>query len=174
MDRVRVSVHPASLPEEELLRRCRLVRERGGGPGGQHRNRVSTGARYLHEPTGVEAHADERRSAEENRRAALRRLRLELAVRVRTPIAAGECRTGLWRSRCTPEGRIVCNARHPDFPALLSEALDVIEACDLDVRRAALRLACTPSQLVGLLQDHPEAWATLNRRREAAGLRALR
>ncbi|MFM9957715.1 MAG: peptide chain release factor family protein [Phycisphaerales bacterium] len=76
-----------------------MGKSRSRGPGGQHRNKVETGVELLHEPTGVEAQATERRSVTENRREALWRLRLALAVRVRTPVGAGEIGSGLWRSR---------------------------------------------------------------------------
>ncbi|MDP1661208.1 MAG: peptide chain release factor-like protein, partial [Phycisphaerales bacterium] len=58
---------------------------RGGGPGGQHRNKVSTLITLTHRPTGQQAHAGERRSQSENKSVALRRLRLTLAVHIRTP-----------------------------------------------------------------------------------------
>ncbi len=170
----RVSTHPAALEPDDLLRQCSMERGRSSGPGGQHRNRVQTLVILTHTPTGVTAQASERRSAEENRRVALRRLRLRLATEFRAPVPLGECRTALWLSRCGPEGRIACNPRHADYPTLLAEALDVVEACGLDVKQAAVRLCCTPSQIVRLIAAHPAALDRLNRSREARGMHALR
>ena len=170
----RVSTHPASLEPDELLRHCSLERGPSGGPGGQHRNRVQTLVTLTHGPTGLSAHASERRSAEENRRVALRRLRLLLATEFRSPVPRGECRTALWFSRCGPDGRIACSPRHTDYPAMLAEALDAVEACGLDVKQAAARLCCTPSQIVRLIAAHPPALDRLNRAREAEGMHALR
>ncbi|HZW08067.1 MAG TPA: peptide chain release factor-like protein, partial [Phycisphaerales bacterium] len=48
------------------------------------RNKVSTLVTLTHRPSGIAAHAGERRSQMENRAVALRRLRLALAVHVRT------------------------------------------------------------------------------------------
>jgi len=77
--------HPACLSDEALLAQCDLAAGRGGGPGGQHRNKVSTLITLTHRPSGLKAHAGERRSQSENKSVALRRLRLTLAVHIRTP-----------------------------------------------------------------------------------------
>ena len=61
-----------------------------GGPGGQHRNKVETGVRLHHRPSGVTVTAVERRSQHANREAAFERLaqRLEDMQRVETPRVA--------------------------------------------------------------------------------------
>lgn len=168
--------HPATLTGEELLGQCEWGRQRGGGPGGQHRNKVETMVRVVHGPTGIETHAGERRSAEENKRVAVWRLRLALAVQVRTPVPAGEVRSALWLRRC-PEmggGIITCNPEHADYPSLLAEAMDVIHAAEGDVKRAALRLCCSMSQLVKLLKDHPPALMRVNAERVEGGMHPLK
>jgi hypothetical protein len=166
--------HPASLDGPALLAQCERSKGRSGGPGGQHRNKVETLVRLVHTPTGVEAHAGERRSAVENERVAIFRLRLALAREVRCAVPEGDQRSTLWRGRCDARGRVACNPEHHDYPALLAEALDMVCACGLDVPRAALRLACTTSQLVGLLRDDPHSLAMVNAARLAAGLHAIR
>jgi hypothetical protein len=164
-------MHPAALSDGELLAECDWSRSRAGGPGGQHRNKVETKVTITHRPTGLSAQAAERRSVQENKRVALLRLRLLLATRERRPVPSGGP-SALWRSRCS-EGRVACNPAHRDYPALLAEALDMVEACGLDAREAAARLGCTPTQLVRLVKDHAPAWERWKRARVERGLHGL-
>lgn len=189
-------VHPAALDDEALLAQCDLSKNRSSGPGGQHRNKVESQVILLHRPTGVEAQAAERRSSHENKRVALRRLRLLLAVEVRASVPSGEIGSALWRSRVKrgPKprleeiapgvtvrigaegggGRIECSPEHHDFPALLAEALDVMADAGWDVKKAALRLGVSSSQLIKFVKDHPPALVRVNGERARRGEHALK
>jgi len=166
-------MHPSALPDDDLLENCAARRLRRSGPGGQHRNKVETAVQLLHRPTGVSAEANERRSQAQNRAVALRRLRVNLALEVRSPRPDDQPPSPLWQSRCRA-GRIVVATDHADFSPLLAEALDTIAACDADVKSAAAVLGCTPSQLVKLLQKDPRGLALVNAWRQERGLRALK
>ena len=69
------------LPEsdEELLRECEVDTFRSGGPGGQHVNKVETGVRLTHLPTGLVVACREERSQHRNKMNCLRKLREEVA-----------------------------------------------------------------------------------------------
>lgn len=185
--------HPACLSDDDLLAQCRIGRGRTGGPGGQNRNKVETLVELHHEPTGIEAHAGERRSQIENKRVALRRLRLALATGVRTAVPSGDIGSELWRSRRAPapkhagegspprnrwlaggSGVLAVNPDHHDYPALLAEALDVLAAAGWDPKRASLRLECSASQLTKLVRQHTPAMLLLNRERAVMGLSPLK
>jgi hypothetical protein len=165
--------HPAALPGDELVRQCRVERLRRSGPGGQHRNKVETGVRLLHPSTGVTAEAFERRSQGENRRVALRRLRVNLAMEVRFRRSPEGGPSPLWQSR-SGGGRIDVSASHADFPSLLAEALDFVAAAEGDIAPAAAALGCTASQLLKLLKKEPPALVLVNRWRADRGLGRLR
>jgi hypothetical protein len=166
------SVHPAALAPTDLLKACRETRTKRPGPGGQHRNKVETAVILLHIPTGMAADAAERRSQAENRRVALGRLRLKLALEHRTPaIPSGPSER--WRSRL--RGRqLVISAGHEDYPALIAEALDQLQETGFSIAPASARLGVSGTQLVRLFKKAPAAWATLKGCRAAAGLPELR
>lgn len=165
-------MHPSCLAELHLLEQCLVRRTRHSGPGGQHRNKVETAIEIVHQPTGVTAFAAERRSQEANRRVAVFRLRLLLAVNVRSVISPEVHPSDLWSSRCRNQ-QIRCNPQHDDFPALLSEALDAVDAKEYDVRRAAGALGCSATQLIRFIAGNAEALLWLNRGRETRGLGRL-
>ena len=165
-------MHPAALAEDVLLADCQVRRQRRSGPGGQHRNKVETGIVITHAPTGIRAEATELRSQARNLQRAVQRLRVNLALEVRSDESI-EGPTSLWRQRCRGR-RIQISSDHSDFPALLAEALDASADADWDVRRAADHLGCSTTQFVKLLQVEPSALQLVNGHRQKAGLRPLR
>ncbi len=167
---MKTTLHPACMPTLDLLKQCTESRDRASGPGGQHRNKVETRVTLTHQSLGIEASAGERRSQEQNRKKALFRLRLNLAVKVRSqPNTPSE----LWKARCR-KGKIQCNSEHVDFPAILAEALDWIAMCQWKPAEAATTLGCTSSQLIKTVKKHHPALEHWNREREARDLKTLR
>jgi hypothetical protein len=168
--------HPAALDPAALATQCEFRATRRSGPGGQNRNKVETAVIFTHRPSGITAQASERRTQGENRRMALHRLRLELALTVRRPIRKhadlSYAASALWRKRCRGR-RIDVNPGHDDFPALLAEALDVWFASGDDPKEAARLLGCSTTQLIRFLKEAPRAMVLINERRRAAGEHAL-
>lgn len=167
--------HPAGLPEDALLAQCELWHQRRSGPGGQHRNKVETAVVLIHLPTSIRGEASERRSQAANRKVAVHRLRVKLALEVRSPQKplAESARSELWQSRVRG-GQIHVSAGHADFPSLLAEALDVLAACELDTQASGRALGCSASQLVKFLKQEPEALMQVNAQRRQRNLRPLR
>src|SRR5579863_4664970 len=71
-DGVRNTSYPTD--RESLERDCDVEFFIASGPGGQHRNKVETGVRLLHRPSGLKVTATERRSQHENRERAYERM----------------------------------------------------------------------------------------------------
>ena len=163
--------HPAQVDPSELQQMCEIRRQRRSGPGGQHRNKVETGIFIEHRPTGIRAEATERRSQQQNLESALFRLRLNLAIEYRH--AALQEVSELWNSRLQ-SGKIRVSPQHTDFPALLAEALDALEARSWETRATAEHLGCSASQLVKFLKLEPRAFAELNHQRVELGLARLK
>ncbi|MDB5389370.1 MAG: protein chain release factor [Planctomycetaceae bacterium] len=171
-------VHPAAMSPEELLRECDVQRTRRSGPGGQHRNKVESAVVLTHRPSGAHAEASERRSQAENLAVALFRMRMQLALDVRSQLTEADLvdeagRSELWKSRCVNH-RIHINSEHTDFPTLLAEALDVLHAMEMDLGLAAEKLNCTTSQLIKFFQQDPRALASINQDRLQRGLHKLK
>ncbi|MCA9033712.1 MAG: peptide chain release factor-like protein [Planctomycetaceae bacterium] len=164
--------HPARIPVDELLKDCLIRRTRHGGPGGQHRNKVETAIEVVHHPTGIIGFAAERRSQEANRKEAIDRLRLLLAIRIRCVHSSDVHPSEMWRKRCRQQ-KIACNEKHDDFPAMLSEALDAIDAKEYDLPRAAGALGCSSSQLIRFIGRVKDALDWVNAQRQSRGMHRL-
>lgn len=166
-----MSLHPACLSEEELLKACTLRSDRRSGPGGQHRNKVETAVIILHLPSGTQAEANQRRSQAENRREAIARLRLALATQVRTGDPPSQP-SALWQHR-SQAGRLSVSSKHSDYACLLAELLDHLQTCDYALPQSAEYFAVTGSQLIKLLRQHPPALLAVNAERQVHGMHKL-
>ncbi|MBT9556203.1 MAG: peptide chain release factor-like protein [Myxococcales bacterium] len=163
-------MHPSAQTDEALLADCEFRPGRASGPGGQHRNKTESAVTLIHRPTGGIGAASERRSQHENKAVALVRLRLTLALDVR---GEGGAPSALWvlRRRGT---KMECSPNHRDFPCLLAEAFDQLDASGFDVASAATVLGISSTQLVRFIAGHPPAFTRLNAERAARGLHPLK
>jgi hypothetical protein len=166
-------LHPTVLPVDKLNALCDEIRTRRSGPGGQHRNKTESAVVLTHRATGISAEANERRSQHENRRVALNRLRMNLALEFRGEFASQPVPSQLWSSRCANR-KIKVSASHDDFAALLAEVLDRIFANDFNVSSVAEFLDCSTSQLIKFLKTEPRALQIVNNNRAELGLHRLK
>ena len=156
--------HPACLPTKVLVESCQFERTRRGGPGGQHRNKVESAVVVQHKPSGVSGQASERRSQHANREVALGRLRLNLAIRLRTDVEAYAEPSELWNKRLSGN-RISVGVNHEDFPSIIAEALDWLGYFNFNFAPTARKLKCSTSQLIKLLKSNDLVLTSVNRLR---------
>ena len=150
-----------ALTEEELLRQCRCETCRGSGPGGQKRNKTESAVRVIHLPSGIAAEGDVSRSQHLNRLHALRKLRLEIALRVRRPAPAAPA---------GPAPGVQADA----FVRWVAAAFDALADSGFRLSEAADRMGVSTSRLSKDLAKHSAVWQVVNRERERLGLSRLR
>ena len=110
-----------ALDDVALSELCRISFGYGSGPGGQKRNKSSTAVRVELPGTGYFATDCTERSQHRNRAIALRKLRLNIALALRTHPASE-----LPRARCALD--------HPDYPLWVARLLDHLEESSDELR----------------------------------------
>ncbi len=166
--------HPAMQSREDFLKYVSLDFGRSSGPGGQHRNRKATACTATHIPTDISGEASERRRQSENRKMAISRLRRTLAILLRRNISVDTyTASDLWENRRQGD-QLPINPKHSDFPPILAESLDIVFACDFDMKNAAETLNISSNQLLKIISNDKEATTWLNEQRKERGLSTLK
>lgn len=138
-----------SLDDAALSQIVKLEFARGSGNGGQKRNKTSTAVRVVLDEYGIAATDCSERSQHRNRAAALRKLRILLALHERRPPL--------------PPPRVKCAVDSPDYPLFAARLLDAVAAAEGDYRKAAATWGVSPSSLLKTLERDPALWEWLNR-----------
>lgn len=170
-----------TISDEELMAQCRLEVFKAPGPGGQHRNKVSSAVRLRHTPTGVTAEATESRSQHDNRRKALGRLRMHIACRLREgfdpasplPPVVAEC---LFTPKGGPAGgpkRLDVGRRDVRFWAVAAVALDAVDAAEGRLSDAASGIGITTGNLSRLLKTDRHLLTAANSLRRRHGQKSI-
>lgn len=146
--------------DAQILAECRLETFRGSGPGGQKRNKTSSAVRLVHEPTGLGASATESRSQAQNRAAALRRLRYQIALKFR-------------RQFTSREQSLDVSVRGEDYLQIVAWVLDALAETGWSVSDAARKIGSSTAQLSAFLRRDEMLWVRVNQQRKAAGLKGL-
>ncbi len=148
------------MTDEELSPLCKIQAFKSSGPGGQKVNKTSSAVRAVHIPTGIEVTSSESRSQHENRHHALKKMRMKIALEIRS-----EEKKGIDNFEIS-----VSNPKYPLFSALLMDALDNY---GFQIRDCAQFLGLSTGQLVRLLGKDPEIWRKVNAERKTKGLKPL-
>ena len=157
-------IHPSCKPTTELLTQCDLRTQRRSGPGGQHRNKTSSGVFLVHRETGVVSEATERRSQADNRRVALNRLRLKLAIEVRTrsPITKAICDQELELRVRLRDRRVRIASKHEDYPALCALLLNDLHFTGGQPSLVSDQWGVGSSAIVRFLKSYPPLLLKVN------------
>ena len=167
---------PPAMPADELRRRldfsdaelladCQIDLYRSSGPGGQHRNKVSSAVRLRHR-SGLVTTGTGSRSQHENKAAALSRLREAIALAARVPLPQRVA----WPENVTiTDQRLRVSERNPSRFHVLAIVLDALAEARGELRPAAERLGLTPTNVARFLHDRPKAWTEANRIRAQHG-----
>lgn len=170
-----------TLDDKALLAQCDVHVYRSSGPGGQHRNKVSSAVRLRHRPSGVTAHGDQSRSQHDNKRLALQRLRMNIACSLRgsidpaqpLPATLEQC---LFTARKGPGAgrkRLQVGRRDSRYWQVAAYLLDALDHFQGRVADAAAHIGISTGNLVGLLEQDRHVLAAAQAIRKAHHLRPL-
>ncbi len=158
-----------------LLSQCEIDVYRASGPGGQKRNKTCSAVRLRHLPSKLMAIAEEDRSQHVNKRHAIFRLRLMIAYRYRLAVYLESGQVGeIICSYCQSGGGLSVNIKNPDYPLVVAELLDVIDAASARISEAASALGLTTSGVISFLRRDHKLWSTVNDMRSKHGVAPLK
>lgn len=161
-----------SLDDAGLLADCDVDTYRASGPGGQKRNKTSSAVRLRHRPSGQMVIAEESRSQHENKAKAVRRLRMAIALNVRTE-PGSETSGAVLSKYKTATARIEISRRNPYYPLVVAAVLDEIAACAGRIQEAAADVGLSTAQLSRFVTGDGKLLDVVNRLRREAGLKPL-
>jgi len=172
-----------ALEDEALLAQCEVQIHRASGPGGQHRNKVSTACRLHHRPTGITAQCYDWRSQAENRRGALRRLRMKIACQHRRPVDPMRLEPPEVVRSCLAtkkhkgvgggKARLVVGRKDHRFWPVAQYLLDVLDARGGRLAEAARAIGISTSNLVSTLKADRHLYAAASDIRKRHGQGAI-
>ena len=155
--------------EAELERQCTFSAFRTRGPGGQKRNKTSSAARLVHGPTGLISQCNEFRSQAANRKRALHRLRFKFAAELRRAIDPRGYEPPAWLEALKVEGRLTTNTKNPAYARIAGHVLDVLDAAEARLSKAAALLGVSTKNLVHILESQEIVQAAAQQIRQKHG-----
>lgn len=144
--------------DDVLLRDCDFIMQKGTGNGGQKINKTSSAVRLRHRPTGIAVSANEERSQSRNRHIALRKLRYEIALRVRADYS-GEADSFVVLPGPSP-------SNHARLILWTASLFDRLAAAQFDLTKAAALCGASASQLERAMRKYPQIWRAFSESRQ--------
>ncbi|MBG92969.1 MAG: hypothetical protein CL792_03215 [Chloroflexi bacterium] len=149
------------LTDQELMEQCVLDKFRASGPGGQKKNKTDSAVRIRHVSSGLVGFSSESRSQHINRVYALRRLRLKIALTLRSnpPNVRSELEKFVQQ---TKNSSFTLNTRNSKYSIIVASLFDELSANNWKVSLTAKKIGVTSSSLNKFLRSNPELWRALN------------
>lgn len=154
-----------------FLSQCRVDTYCASGPGGQHRNRTYSAVRLTHVETGISVTGEERRSQHENKKKALGRLRMALALQVR---AADFHLADNLQAVFAARGPVRVSSKNEQYPQVCAALLDACYAAKGSLSAAAALLGISTGRLVKVISRDGEVLTAANRLRDYFGFKAIK
>jgi hypothetical protein len=129
------------LSDADLLKLCEIFAYRGSGPGGQHRNKTSTGVelRLMSSDKCLVVYSCDDRSSHINKLLALRKLRLKIALQIREEPGQIPFAFPGSNGRISEDNKL--------YPEFIADVLDRIKASSGDLSEAAKAWGLSKSAL---------------------------
>ena len=175
--------------DEELLAQCDVHIYKASGPGGQHRNKVSSAVRLRHRPSGISATANDSRSQHSNRTLAMRRLRMNIALKLRRsagedsdggsdaevlPVAVAECMRVVTKGPGAGLARLTIGRKNPRFWQIAAYLLDILDEEEGRLSSAGDRLGITTGNLTAAFKSQRHLLAEVQKIRKRHGLGSVK
>lgn len=150
-----------TLADDQLLKLCKIEFYKGTGPGGQKKNKTSSGVRLIHLETELFAESAESRQQSDNKLKALKKLRFELAFQIRQNAEAAEI---YWQA----------NVKNPQYPLHLAKVLDCLNHYEWAIAESANFFETSTGKLIKYLKNNPQLWQYVNQQRQRVHLKPLK
>jgi len=164
--------------DAQLLGQCQVHTYKSSGPGGQHRNKVSSAIRLHHRPTGITALANESRSQHDNKLQAMRRLRMNIACQIRRPVELADFRPMDVLSEClfvarggpaAGTRRLGIGPKDRRFWQVAAVLLDLLESATGRLAPPAASLGITTGNFTSVIKSDRHLLAAAQQIRKAHG-----
>lgn len=163
------------LDDRALAGECDIDLYKASGAGGQKRNKTSSAVRMRHRSSGLVANASDSRSQAENRRLALARLRTNIALDLREPVAPDQ-EIAPEVARIVQQGPLGKSSKtrvQVEYLMRLADVLDVLEAHGAALSKAAEQIGVTTANLGKLLRGDDRLVRRVAEMRTRHGLKPL-
>ncbi|WDE96948.1 peptide chain release factor-like protein [Lentisphaera profundi] len=149
------------MTDEELLNRCKTDHYIATGNGGQKRNKTSSAVRLTLKDTSISATASEDRQQSVNKKRALRKLRLAIAMEMRQEAQQ-------W------QGQLDMNPKNAQYPLFIAALTDNLFDKNWQVSEVAKSMDLSTGKLIKIIAKDDTLWQFVNKERQKNDYKPLK